>query len=92
MNKKNFKELCSFNVYKGRGKRTNVIFFEWKENDLGRGFKYAVASELENITKAELFNHFYDWIINSINLPYFIRYKYAINDKDRFKTPIALNF
>jgi hypothetical protein len=91
--KKQFKKYCDLNHVYGRGlNRTNAIFFDWKETESGRGFKYAVAATIENCTKVELFNHFYNWVCKSISLPYYVRYKVAINDSDRFKTPISLNF
>jgi len=91
--KKEFKEYCDLSHVYGRGaNRTNAIFFDWKVTEEGRGFKYAVAASIENCTKAELFNHLYNWVCKDIALPHFVRYKFAINDTDRFKTPLSLNF
>lgn len=93
VSKKEFKELCDSNHVYGRGvNKTNTIFFDQKENEIGKGFRYAVAATVENCTKAELFNHFYNWVCKDIALSYFVRYKYALNDKERFKTPVSLNF
>ena len=64
MTKKDFKEQCSFHEY-GYGKnKHNAIYFDWKDTDTGRGYKYGVAAAVEFETKAEPFNHFYDWVIN----------------------------
>lgn len=91
--KKSFKELCDFRHVYGKGKdKTNTIYFGWKQTDEGIGFKYAVAMHIENGTKAELFEHFYQWVCNSVALPYYVRYKCAVNDKDRFKVQLSLNF
>lgn len=92
MTKKEFKDLCSFHEYgRGRGKH-NAIYFDWKSTDIGRGFKYGVAASIEFMTKAELFNHLYDWINNEVEPPYSVRYKYASEDHKRFKVPISLNW
>jgi hypothetical protein len=95
MTKKEFKELTDYHVYTGTGYnriKTNVIFFGWKVTETGRGFKQAVASESRNCTKAELFNYLYDWVINQVEPPYYVRYKYAETDDQRFKVPLSLNF
>jgi len=92
MNKKNFKEECDTNHVYGRGKsRINAVYFDWQENEFGRGFKYAVAASVENCTKAELINHMYDWIFNQVFPPYYVFTKFAQYDNQRFKTPITFN-
>jgi hypothetical protein len=93
--KKSFKDKCDFHVYRGydgRKRRINAIFYDWQETPTGRGFKCGVAMSTENGTKAELFEAFYQWVCNSMELPWYIRYKYAISDGSRFKCPIGLNF
>jgi len=95
MTKKEFKEQCEFHEYTGwNGKRIkhNVIYFDYKQNDEGRGFKYAVALDIQNGTKAELIKHFYDWIHKSINLPWYVRYKFAETDVKRFRVGLSLNW
>lgn len=88
-----FKARCDFNHVYGRGKnRTNAIYCDWQDNDNGRGFKYAVATSLENCTKAELFNHMYNWVVNGIYLPYYIYSRFAQYDSQRFKVPIAFSY
>jgi hypothetical protein len=90
--KSRFKELCDTNHVYGRGQsRINAIYFEWQDNDEGRGFKAAVASSVENCTKAELFDILYDWITKEVNLPYYVFSKYAHTDAQRFKVPITFN-
>ena len=92
MTQKDFKERCDFNHVYGRGaNRINAIYVDWQSNDRGRGFKFAVASSVENCTKAELFKHLYDWIENQVNLPYYIYSKVAHTDQQRFKVPIGFN-
>ena len=91
--KTEFKKNCDLNHVYGRGEnKTNTIFFDWKETENGKGFRYAVAATIENCTKAQLFDHFYDWVCKDIALPYYVRYKCAVTDSDRFKTPVSLNF
>jgi len=92
VSKKSFRDKCDFHVYKGNGTKHNVIYFDWQENDKGRGFKYASAMDSRNGTKAELFEAMYQWVCNSIALPWYIRYRCAVNDENRFKVGISLNF
>jgi hypothetical protein len=92
MTKKDFKEHCDFNHVYGRGKqRINAIYCEWKSNEYGRGFKYAVATSIENCTKAELFEHLYQWVVNGVYLPYYVYSRFAQYDKQRFKVPLSFN-
>ena len=93
MTKKQFKEMCDLNHVYGRGaNRINAIYVDWVSNDFGRGFKYAVATSVGNCTKAELFNHLYNWIENGVYLPYYIYSRVAQYDSQRFKVPIGFNF
>ena len=92
MTKKEFKEKTHSHVYSGNRTKTNVLFFDWQETNNGRGFKYGVASDVDNCCKKDLFNHLFDWVVNNIEPPYFVRYKYAMTDRQRFKTPLSLNF
>jgi len=88
MTKKQFKQECSFHEYgKGRTKR-NAIYFDWKTNDQGNGFKYMVKTMHENYNKAELFNILYEWVFNEVQPDYYVQYRFASNDKDRFKVSI----
>lgn len=95
MTKKAFKERCSFHTYTGwNGRRIkhNVIYFDWQNTEKGNGFKYAVAMNIVDGTKAELFEAMYKWVCESIALPWYIRYKCAVNDENRFKAGLSLNF
>jgi len=95
MTRKEFIEYCNFHVYTGwNGRRIkhNVIYFDYKQNDECRGYKYAVALDIQHGTKAELIKHLYDWIYNEIQLPYYVRYKYAETDAQRFKPSLSLNW
>jgi len=95
MTKKQFKELVSFHKYSGSGERHNAFYFDWSESnlDLPIGFKYGVVCRVgeDGCTKAELLNHFYNWLFESVALPYYVRYK-CVDDDKRFKAPICLNF
>lgn len=92
MTKKEFKERCSFHEYgKGQTKR-NAIYFDWKtdfDNDVNIvGYKYMVKARVENCKKAELFNTFYKWVIESVTIPWWVEYRYAETDQKRFKVSI----
>lgn len=92
MTKKDFKTRCDFNHVYGRGQnRINAIYVDWKSDDHGRGFKYAVATSVENCTKAELFDYLYNWIENGVYLPHYVYSRFAQYDSQRFKTPISFN-
>jgi hypothetical protein len=92
MTKKEFKTKCDFGHVYGKGaRRINAIYVDWKSDERGRGFKYAVAASVENCTKAELFNHLYNWIENNVYLPYYIYSRFAQYDNQRFKVPITFN-
>lgn len=92
MTKKQFKEQCNTDHVYGRGaKRINAIYFDWKETDQGRGFKYAVATRAVNYTKAELLNTMYDWVVNGIHLPFHVFSRFGQYDNQRFKVPISFN-
>lgn len=99
MTKKEFKIECYHTVYSGwNGKkiRINAFMFDWKEgtdtatNKFFIGFKYMIWSDVRNISKATLFDLFYQWVEHGTNLPYFVNYKTAFIDLDRFKTPMSL--
>jgi len=89
MTKKEFKAECSFHEY-GRGKKKrNAIYFGWKSDDQGRGFKYMVKTSVENAKKAELFDVLYTWVTEKIvAVPWYVEYKFAPEDKDRFKVSL----
>lgn len=95
MTKKDFKTRCDFHEYigwNGRRIKHNVIYFDYKQTDEGRGFKYAVALNIEDGTKAELFKHLYDWVNNNVELPWYVRYKFAETDAQRFRAGLSLDW
>lgn len=92
MSFKEFKSRVRYDKYSNSRSTTHVFFFDWKEIGQDRGFKFAVAAETKNATKAETLNQFHRWVCKNINLDYYIRYKFAATDADRFKTPLSLNF
>jgi len=90
--KKKFREDCDTNHVYGRGRdRFNTIYFDWKVNDNGRGFRLAVAARASCCTKAELFNHFYDWQTHGIEVPYYVLTREAHTDTERFKVPLSFS-
>ena len=83
MTKKEFKERCSVHEYgKGQKKRT-AIYFDWSE-----GYKYMVKATVEDVKRPELFNILYDWVFNEIQPRWYVEYKYAFTDAERFKVSI----
>jgi len=93
MTKKDFKTRCDQNHVYGRGaNRINAIYVDWEQNEFGRGFKYAVACPVRDCTKAELFDHLYDWIVNGVYLPYYVYSRFAEYDRQRFKVPIGFSY
>lgn len=87
--KKEFKERCSVHVY-GKGQRkVNAIYFDWKHNQEGIGFKYVVKANVLNCKLNELYKHLYDWVFNEVQLPYYIQYRYAETDAKRFKVKLT---
>jgi hypothetical protein len=92
--KKFFKEQASIHDY---GKHTKVLYLDWKaafskKDGSFVGFKYAIAAQF--ITKAQLLKIAYDRIILNKDIFHdtWMGFKVAIEDKDRFKVPIVLNF
>ena len=90
MTKKAFKELCSFHVYGYRNPVFNAIYFDHN----GTGYKYAICENRKGLNKQQLFDLFYDWVIlGKEKAPFAFSYtKYAENDNERFKVPLALDF
>ena len=90
--KKAFREICDTGHVYGRGaNRWNTIYFEWRDNDKGRGFRLAVAARASACTKAELFNHFYDWVTYNAQLPYYVLRRVAETEEQRFKVPLGFS-
>jgi len=100
MTKNEFKKSCidqTYTGWDGHKIKINAFYFDYKEGEdiatgrYFRGYKYQVASNVKNITKAKLFDLFYKWVENSENLPYYVDYKYAFFDIDRFKISLTSN-
>ena len=95
LTKKEFKENCDFHLYTGNRERHNVIYYDWKVTEEGRGFKYAIAARRDLCTKKRLTDLFYEMVKdhNAVNMfPHYIRYRIRLHDKDRFRVPLALDF
>lgn len=99
MTKSDFKDRCNDQTYtgwNGHRVRVNAFFFDWKQGTTADGkyfggYKYMVSTNVKNLSKAKLFDYFYQWITEKITqLPYYINYRYAENDTDRFKVPLSL--
>ena len=94
--KKAFKERCDLHRY-GKWK---VLYYDWadnyktaKDNKYWAGFKYGVKENSRRPLKTkELYDIAYDWIVNGIEVPYYVNTMYAETDEKRFKVPISLSF
>jgi hypothetical protein len=87
--KKAFKEAISIHTY-GRGKRAiKALFFDWREGDGFRGYKYMVKGY--GCTKKDLFNDAYN-ILTKDDCSKLCWYdmKIAKTDKERFRVPISM--
>ena len=90
MNKKEFKAKCNFHEY-GRGKnKRNAIYFDWKTDTKNNavGFKYMVKASVENCLKTELFNALFDWVTKEKQPSWWVEYRIATREQDRFKVSI----
>ena len=99
MTKKQFKSLVRDMVYSGwNGKRIriNAFFYGWKSGEdisTGRrfaGYQYMISTNVKNVSKASLFDLFYKWVEKGENLPYYVDYKFAQLDADRFKVSLSI--
>lgn len=92
--KKEFKEKCSFHVYGNRKVKLNAIYFDWK-TDLDNnavGYKYMVKATTDWCSKKELFDAFYNWVTKEVQPDWYINYRYAMKDSDRFKVKLTESF
>lgn len=90
---KNFKELCNDQTYtgwNGHKIRINAFFFDYMSGDNFRGYKYMVSANVKDCNKTELLKEFYAWVINEKNIPWYINYKFAKTDEDRFKISLSI--
>lgn len=88
MTKKEFKETCSFHQYGyGRNKR-NAIYFDWQEGNNFRGYKYMMKTSVEFMTKQQLFNHMYEWVNGNVQPEWYVQYKIAHTNTERFKVSL----
>ena len=84
ISKKEFKERCSFHEY-GRGyNKRNAIYYDYTKD----GFKYMVKADVTNCKKAELFNVLYNWVVKEEIPDWWVVYRYAHTDNDRFKVAL----
>ena len=84
--KKEFKELCHNGVYTSRGKRINAFLYGYRDYR----WTYMAWCDTKVFNKNELLNHFYNYLIKDIPLPWQISFKKAETDEQRFKIPIVL--
>lgn len=91
MTKKEFKELTSYHKYTGRPRENNVnaLFFDYKETDEGRGYKYCVYARATNATKADLEKALYDIVTKQVDdTDWWIQLVAAPTDRQRFRVPL----
>jgi len=91
MTQKQFKENCSFHEY-GRGQnKRNAIYYDWKSDfdNKAVGFRFMVKCSVADALKQELFKELYNWVINEIEPPYYVQYRYAQTEQDRFKVSLV---
>jgi len=90
MTKKEFKELASVHQYGKRSKGgITAIFFDWKDDEKGRGFKYCVYTRMVNATQNKLLNMLHDFIEGRIeDTDWYVQLIIAPTDEQRFKVPI----
>ena len=91
MTSKEFKEQANVQHY---GSRRNpdcltAIFFEWKSNDEGNGFKYCIFARNCNAKTDELLKMLHDFIELRIeDVPWYVQLIIAMTDEQRFKIPL----
>jgi hypothetical protein len=90
--KKEFKEKCSFHVYGNRKVKLNAIYYDWKNDLNGTGFKFMVKATTNNCSKKELFDILYDWVTKEQQPVFYVGYKYAETDQKRFKVRLTESF
>ena len=91
MTKKDFKERIDFHRYTSRQREGNInaIFFDWRDGEGFRGFKYCIYARAINATKLDLTNMLYDFICGKIeDVEWYIQLVVAFKDQQRFKVPI----
>lgn len=90
MTKKDFRELTDYHLY-GKQNESGVkaLFFDWKQNDEGRGFKFVVFARASNATKKDLEDALYKLVFNEEETPWWINCAVAPTDKQRFKVPLV---
>lgn len=86
VSKKIFKDHSHDTVY-GRGTtRKNAFFYGYKDTR----WKFMVWAPLDLITKKDLMDEFYNWVILHKPLSDFVRFKIAKNESQMFKIPVSL--
>jgi len=92
MTKKEFRELVSIHKY-GRGRNENnltAIFFDWKSDNEGNGFKYCVFARNVNAKREDLINALYNIVTGRTeDTDWWIQLVYAETDARRFKVPLS---
>lgn len=92
MTKKSFIQEVDCHNY---GSKKTALFYDWKSGDFNkgehyRGFKFMVWANKGYATKKELMDILYQWVNSTISQPpYYVGYKFADTDNDRFKVPVA---
>jgi len=91
MTKKRVKTESNQQTYvgwNGHRIRINAFFFDYKQ---GCGYKYMLAANVNDMSKADLFNLFYDWVSGKTEkLPWFVKSRIAETDEKRFKISLSM--
>ena len=93
MTKKEFNSQLSHHIYgKGKEKRNALYFgyrsFRDEKGNSINGFKYMVKGTLRDLKLQELKDVMYNWVVNEIQPPWYVEYRYAETDEKRFKVSL----
>jgi len=98
LTKKHLKETSDYHCYTSSTAKYHCFYYDWKPGVYGKksgGYKYALAANSVDFTKAELFNLLHEWLTGDkadcVTLPYYVYSREAETDDNRFKVGISLN-
>ena len=90
MTKKDFIKEVDLHVYGSRRENSiKALFFDWKQGENFRGFKYCVYARAMNATKKELIDALYNAIVKDEDTPWYIQCIIAQTDEQRFRVPVV---
>jgi type IV secretory pathway VirB6-like protein len=97
--KKEFKNECRSETYtgwSGHRVRKNAFYFGYKSGEINGkyfgGYKYMVAADYKDCSKADLLNLLYNWVTGKLEtaLPYYVKHRFAATDEERFKISLSI--